>query len=529
MLTASPLPSTPFTPATPSERLAAMTLEQKIGQTIMIGFDGVSVDDGLRRMIRDDHLGGVILFARNIQSPQQVAALTNELQTLALESGHPGLFIAIDQEGSLVARLTEDKGFTEFPAGMALSATGDPENAYRVAVAMAHEMRAVGINVDFAPVLDVNNNPLNPVIGLRAFGDTPAIVSEYGLAFLRGLQENGVLAFGKHFPGHGDTSVDSHLALPLVLHDRARLDAIELAPFRDAIAAGVAGIMTAHVTFPAIDPTGQPATLSRPTLTGLLRTELGFDGLIVTDSLEMGALATEGFPPPVGASLSLAAGADILLFNRDHAMHQAVFDYLRAALQEGEISLEQLDAAVLRILQAKARFDILNPIPSLPSPVPQTAEHLTLSRDLTRASLTLLRDPQQLIPLLVTASPLVVEPEPLRGLTSFLGTTILEVSAQPTSAQIADVLHAARDGRLVIFPVYNLDANPKQLELITQLNAAGSPVLALIIRNPFDAARLPDEITVLITYGFNPPVREVLTALLNGQFQPGGILPVTLP
>ena len=190
------------------------------------------------------------------------------------------MFIAIDQEGGRVARLTEDKGFTEFPSAMAIGATADPENAYRMASAMAAEMRAVGINVDFAPDLDVNNNPANPVIGTRSFSSDPNKVAAFGAAFARGLQENGILAFGKHFPGHGDTGTDSHIALPLVPHDRARLDQIELVPFKAAIAENFAGIMSAHVTFPAIDPNpGMPATLSRPVLTGLLRDELGFQRL----------------------------------------------------------------------------------------------------------------------------------------------------------------------------------------------------------------------------------------------------------
>ncbi len=223
-------------------------------------------------MIGKYHIGGVVFFARNVQSPQQAAELTNKLQQTAIENGNPGLFIAIDQEGGRVARLTEDTGFTEFPSAMAIGATADPENAYRMASAMAAEMRAVGINVDFAPDLDVNNNPANPVIGTRSFSSDPNKVADFGAAFARGLQENGILAFGKHFPGHGDTGTDSHFALPLVPHDRARLDQIELLPFKAAIAENIAGIMSAHVTFPAVDPNpGMPATLSRSVLTGLLR------------------------------------------------------------------------------------------------------------------------------------------------------------------------------------------------------------------------------------------------------------------
>ncbi len=513
----------------------SLTLEQKIGQLMIIGFDGTTVDAELRRMITDYHIGGVILFARNVESPRQVAALTNKLQHLALESGHPGLFIAIDQEGGRVARLTEDKGFTEFPSAMAVTATGDPHNAYRMAAAMAAEMRAVGINVDFAPDLDVNNNPANPVIGIRSFSADPQKVAEYGLAFAKGLQDNGVLAFGKHFPGHGDTSIDSHIDLPLVPHQRARLDQVELVPFKAAIQADIAGIMSAHVTFPAIDPTpGLAATLSRPVLTSLLREELGYQGLIVTDSLEMGALAANGYPPPVGAPLALAAGADLLLFNRDHAMHRETFANLVQAVREGKISHEQLDASVRRILQTKERFGLLKPaqvnVEKAEASV-KTAEHLALARELADKSITLIRDSQGLLPININSDLLIIEPAAIRDLTRFLNlnATILAVETQPSNAQIADVVHAVSSGRTVIVLLNDLDLNSKQVKLVKELLGTGNPVIAILYRNPFDAALLPPTVTILVSYGFNPPTREAITAALTGQIQPSGVLPVTLP
>lgn len=511
----------------------SMTLEQKIGQLMIIGFDGFTVDAELRTMIVDYHIGGVVLFARNVRSPEQVARLTNELQKIALESGHPGLFIAIDQEGGRVARLTEETGFTEFPSAMAIAATGDSENARRMAAALAVEMRAVGINIDFAPDLDVNNNPSNPVIGIRSFSSDPAKVAAYGLAFAQGLQENGVMAFGKHFPGHGDTGVDSHIDLPLVPHDRARLDRVELVPFRAAIEADIAGIMSAHVTFPAIDPApGLAATLSYPVLTGLLRHELGYDGLIVTDSLEMGALAANGYPPQVSAPLAFAAGADLLLFNRDHAMHRDVFASLARAVREGKISREQVDASVQRILQTKGRFGLLDPQPVEIGAVTdsvKTVEHLTLARDLARKSVTLLRDPRRLLPLNADRSSLIVEPGVMRDLTKGLAETTLQVDAQPTPSQIADIVHVAHEGRTVIAVVYDLSNNLEQRKLVQELVDKDIPVIVIAGRNPFDAFLLPDSATVLVTYGLNPPVREALADMLAGDARPTGRLPVELP
>ncbi len=534
----TPLPFTPRPTATPAPELeallASMTLEQKIGQVMIIGFDGLEPEPGLLEMIRTYHVGGVILFARNVGSPRQVAELTNALQRAALESGQPGLFIAIDQEGGRVARLTEEKGFTEFPGAMALAATGDVENARRVAQALAAEMRAVGINTDFAPDLDVNNNPANPVIGIRSFGSDPARVAGYGVAFLEGLQAGGVLAFGKHFPGHGDTATDSHVALPVVPHDRARLEAVEFVPFKAAMAADVAGIMSAHVTFPAIDATpGLPATLSSRVLTGLLREELGYGGLLVTDSLEMGALAQSGYPVPLAAATAFAAGADLLLFNRDHALHRAAFEELRARLLDGRIPETRLNEAVRRILQAKARFGLLQPAlvdATVAEAACGTAEAKALSRAVAAQAITLVRagEPAAL-PLAPAARPLVVETPAAAGLGRALDVPFIVVDEQPTRAQRQSALSMARDGRPVIIAVADVARYPEQVDLVEAFLKTASPVIVVAVRTPYDLASIPAGPTLLATYGLTPPLLEALLAVLHGQTAPQGRLPVDLP
>ena len=521
---ATPKPTTPF---------ASMTTDQKVGQLMIIGFDGTAVDAELRAMITDYHVGGVILFARNVQSPEQVARLTNELQTIALESGHPGLFIAIDQEGGRVARLTEDTGFTEFPSAMALAATGDPENARRMAAAMAVEMRAVGINVDFAPDLDVNNNPSNPVIGTRSFSSDPAKVAEYGIAFAQGLQENGVLAFGKHFPGHGDSAIDSHIDLPLIPHDRTRLNEIELVPFRGAIQAGFAGIMSAHVTFPAIDPNpGMPATLSRSVLTSLLRDDLGFKGIIATDSLEMGALAVNGYPPPVGALLAFAAGADILLFNRDHAMHREAFTNLVRAIEDVEVSREQLDTSVLRIFEAKQKFGILNPTlvtdPARAGESTATAEHHTLALELARKAITLLKDDPSLLPLKPGEAVVVIETA-AKGLGTLLGAITFEVKNDPNARAITDALNAARGAHKVIATTADASLYPGQVQLVNELLAQNPNVIIVSVRTPYDISVLPVVPVVLAAYGGNLLTLRAIAGVLMGTSEASGVLPVTLP
>jgi beta-N-acetylhexosaminidase len=510
-----------------------MTTDQKVGQLMLIGFDGTAVDDELRSMITDYHIGGVILFARNVGSPEQVACLTNELQKIALKSGYPGLFIAIDQEGGRVARLTEDAGFTEFPSAMALTATGDPENARRMAAAMAAEMRAVGINVDFAPDLDVNNNPSNPVIGIRSFSSDPARVAEYGIAFAQGLQENGILAFGKHFPGHGDTSIDSHIDLPLIPHDRARLDEVELLPFRDAIQADFAGIMSAHVTFPAIDPNpGVPATLSRAVLTGLLRDELGFKGLIATDSLEMGALTQNGYPPPIGAPLAFAAGADLLLFNRNHIMHKESFTNLLQAVKEGKVSQDQLDSSVRRILETKQKFGILNPMlvadPAKAIESTATAEHHALALELSRKAITLLKDDASLLPLKPDEPLLVIETPAAKGLGSLLGGTTLEIKIDPDASVIDSALNMTRDRRKVIVATTDANVYTGQVKLLTELLSKTPHIILVSIRTPYDISVLPTVPTILAAYGSNRLALQAIANVLMGESDASGVLPVTL-
>lgn len=266
--------------------ISKMTLEEKIGQMFQVGFKGTKVTSDIKEMIEDYYVGGIIYFRRNIESLQQVSGLSNELQILSA-SKRPGLplMISTDQEGGMVSRLV---GGTHFPGNMILGATRNVRLAKRDGQAIARQLKAVGINMDFAPVLDVNNNPLNLVIGARSFGGDPLLVANLGIAFIKGMQAEGVITCAKHFPGHGDTAIDSHLGLPVIKHGKEHLEKVELYPFKQAIKVGVDSIMTAHIYFPALEPRkGVPATLSYNVLTGLLRRELGFAGLIISDCMEM--------------------------------------------------------------------------------------------------------------------------------------------------------------------------------------------------------------------------------------------------
>ena len=337
-----------------------MTLHEKIGQMLLLGWGGDTDADSRRitphaaALVEDLAAGGVILMGRNVGTPGQLRAMLGEMQTLAAHRGLPPLFVAVDQEGGGCARLTPPN-FLPSTDAWQIGLTNDPAEARAAARQTGLELRSVGINWNFAPVLDVNNNPANPVIGRRSYGDDPQRVAAMGVAAVQGYQDDaGILACGKHFPGHGDTDVDSHLALPTISHSLERLFEIELVPFRAAVAAGLAAIMTAHIVFPEMDPT-LPATLSPTVLTGLLRGDLGFDGLIITDCLEMNGVAKD-WGEAEAAVLAVLAGADILLCCHTWTKQRAIRDGLVAAVEQGRIPLSRIDASLARIAAAKDRW-----------------------------------------------------------------------------------------------------------------------------------------------------------------------------
>ncbi len=326
-------------------------VRQKIGQLFMVGFDALEVNAHIAQLIEQQRVGGVILFRRNVQSPQQLASLCRQLQEINARVSAIPLLIALDQEGGMVMRV--EQGVTPIPAAMAFQAAGSAGDCEQLARISADEMRQLGINMILAPVLDVNNNPLNPVIGVRAYGEDPDTVIHYGMAAMRGMQAAGMITTAKHFPGHGDTATDSHYTMSIVPHARERLDAIELPPFKAAIAQGVDAIMTAHVVFPAIEAElNLPATLSKAVLSGLLRNEMQFDGVIISDCLEMLAIA-DGVGVTNGAIATLKAGADIaLISHQQQRQHDAIAGVLDAVAR-GDLAIEQLEQSYQRVLRLK--------------------------------------------------------------------------------------------------------------------------------------------------------------------------------
>ena len=339
--------------------MSPSALRRQMGRLLVAGFDGTDIPVELKTLAREFGLGGVILFARNIVEPEQVAELSHDAARLDPELP---LWVSVDQEGGRVARLKSP--FTEWPPMATLGRSGDPALAARFARALAAELKAVGITLDYAPVLDIHTNPRNPVIGDRALGDTAEEVARLGAVVIRELQAEGIAACGKHFPGHGDTAVDSHETLPIVEHPPDRLRAVELVPFRAAIAAGVATLMTAHLLVPSLDEE-HPATLSPRIVTGLLRKELGYSGVILSDDLEMKAITSQ-FDVPSAAVSAIAAGCDgLLICGAGADMKAAALDALIYGVESGQVPLSRAEEALKRQQRAKERF-LTEPLRSRP-------------------------------------------------------------------------------------------------------------------------------------------------------------------
>ena len=360
-------PPTQITTQAPMQPPTQPPTQPQIGQLFMVGFDGFEANEHIIHMIQHHHIGGVILFRRNVKSPEQVNALCLQLQTINAAVNTTPLLIAIDQEGGMVMRL--EHGVTPQPSAMAYQAAGSVELCEKMHQISADELGQMGINFNLAPVLDVNNNPLNPVIGVRSFGEDVATVNRFGGAALRGLKAGGILRCAKHFPGHGDTSTDSHIGSALVPHVRERLDAIELAPFKAAIEAQVEAIMTAHVIFPAIESEPNlPATLSKKVLTGLLRNALGFTGLIITDCMEMAAIAST-IGVTQGTLATLQAGADMVLISHLQERQVEAILAVQNAVQTGQIDKAIIDAANANIAHIKNQNRVKNWAANLAKPL----------------------------------------------------------------------------------------------------------------------------------------------------------------
>lgn len=531
------------------KKLHEMTLQEKVGQLLMVGFCGTEeVPQGMTELIRDYNLGGAIYFSRNVQSPEQLANLSMKLQTLAKESsaGLP-LFISIDQEGGIVSRLPGSA--TIFPGNMALGAMHDPERVYGMAKVVAKELKALGVNLNLAPVLDVNNNPHNPVIGVRSYGEDPALVSELGCAYIRGLQEEGVLACGKHFPGHGDTDFDSHLALASVLHAKERLNEVEMKPFREAIAAGLSSIMSAHVIFPAFEPEGMPGTLSKRVLTDLLRNELGFAGLILTDCMEMKAI-DDHYGTGEAAVRAIEAGVDQILVSHTFEKQLDAYRSILRAVESGRLTAERIEQSVARILTWKQylNWDRWRADPAALREV-GSAEHRALAAEIGQRVVTLVKNEAQVIPAVPAEHQRVLLVYPVVKMTTMVeekdagpreafyhafqaiypAAELVTISLNPDRSEMARVKTRAKDADLVICSAFFAARNPAQAQLINELAGEVRKLVVVAVRNPYDLQVLPRAAAYLTTYDYNDYSLCGVARVIAGQAEARGVLPITIP
>ncbi|MDX1992309.1 MAG: glycoside hydrolase family 3 N-terminal domain-containing protein [bacterium] len=511
--------------------IAEMTLEHKVGQMFMVNLYGVGLSQAGREMLETWQPGGLFIGVSNIESFQQVANLNTTYQQTIIAAGGVPLFIATDQEGGLIQRLQE--GFTRWPVSMLVTAANDADLAFRVGQGMAQELRAAGLNMNLAPVADLNTNVDNPIIGRRSPGSSPELVGLAVSNLALGMQEQGVLATVKHFPGHGDTSADSHTELPRIDYDAARLEAVELAPFQMAIDAGVSAVMVGHLWMTAYDPdTTLPASLSYNVITGLLRDQMGFEGIVTTDALEMDAIDLN-FTPEEASVRAVEAGVDLLLtgVNTGEAQQARMMQAVVDAVRSGRITEARIDESVRRILSAKADMGILDWTP--PTPEEQVIEadaHALLINELFEAGVTVAYDSGNHIPLNPERSAIIFpgnRAQIWRDCSPYSNAVqYMSVNDSPSEAEIATAVTLA--GQVDTVVVWTRDAYLTEdlAPLVNALPAEKTVVVALI--SPHDWLLFPQISGYIATY--SPMEAGVTTAcaILFGALPARGRLAVDL-
>ena len=556
------------------ETLKRMTLDEKVGQLLAPAINAVytpadsDVEEQKLHLVRDLHVGGMHVFGGGEPMPQALLNPNYGAGGGASRKGDPyaaAVFLSRLQQAAKIPLLTTAdfegganyilNGATRFPRGMVIGATRDPQLAFTAGRIAAQEGRSVGVMVDFYPVLDVNNNPRNPIINLRSFGEDVNLVSEMGRQFIKGIQAGGMLSTAKHFPGHGDTSVDTHLGLAVIQHPREHLDKVELPPFRMAVEAGVDAFMSTHIVLPALDPApGVPATLSRPILTGLLRGEMGFEGIIYTDSMSMHAIS-KNFGNGQAAALAVKAGVDQVL---DIPDPDGAFAAIRAAVQAGEIPEAQVNASVERLLRVKARLGLHRSrtvdVAAIASKFGGRAS-ARAAQEICERGLTLLKDERSQVPLKVAKEADVLylsvidyasgwrEGAPSRTFIPALkerwpNVTAIEISDRTTASEIELVRELAKRADAVVASVFvrissysgRMDLSPAQVSLLESIAANPQrPFAAVLFGNPYTAMALQKLPALLVTYEQFDAMEAAAVRALAGEIPIRGKLPITMP
>lgn len=518
-----------------------MKIDMLAGQMLMVGFDGCEFSSEHLELLKEVKPSGIILFGRNMVDSVQVRNLISDFKRSALSLGLPPLIVAVDYEGGVVFRIGKD--VTPLPSAMAIGATGNAKYAEIIADVAGKELRWMGFNMNLAPVADVNSNPMNPIIGVRSFGDDPKLVASFVKSYISSLQSHMVMAVAKHFPGHGATEVDSHLDLPVVNEDVDILLRRELIPFKAAINSNVAAIMTAHVSFPKIDPSGLPATLSKAIINGLLREMLGYDGLVVSDALEMKAIS-DRFDVEEVVKCSVNAGVDLLLISRDIDLMVNVKDCYVKVLKDGSVDKRHVLKSFQRLKNLRAKFYLY--YSKLKANVSSTFsnKHSCMVFNVCKRSLTL-----------ISGSPLHIDfsaskffifmPNRLKiFLSKFVGNVekyfskILAGKVRAVRFLSYDDEHLIDDpcsylidiGKddLTIFFLYNAIFNRGQLNLYRKIRSCTSNLIAVVAGIPYDAVHVRDADAVYATYGLTPLQLKALGWTVFKGIKPSGTLPVKL-
>jgi beta-N-acetylhexosaminidase len=536
--------------------LGKMSLQEKVGQLFVqnvYGSDATTPDarnvplygvESPAEVVQKYHLGGVIYFAwtDSVKNPQQIIGLSNGLQKAAIGSGaHVPLLVSIDQEQGVVTRIGPPA--TQFPGSMALGAGLSVAHARTAAAVTGQELKAMGVNTNFAPDADVNVNALNPVIGTRSFSSDPALVASMVAAQVKGYEKDGgIIATPKHFPGHGDTATDSHTGIPVITHTKAQWEQVDAPPFRAAIKAGASMIMSGHLVVPALDPSDDPATLSKPILTDVLRGELGYKGVIITDSLGMQGVRDKYGDGEV-AVRAVLAGVDNLLMAPDM---DAAYNAVLVAVESGRISERRLNESVARILRLKLTQGILShPLTDVSrvDAVVGTPQHLAIADAITDRTTTVIKNEDSTLPMAAGCKKILVTGYGAPALTTLdeaftarsATVTRVETGAAPTEPLIAAAVAAATGQDTVVVTTMKAwdttvtDKLGGQQKLVAALVATGKPVVVVAVRDPYDIAYLPGVRTYLATYSFSPVAIESAVRVIVGEVAPSGKLPVDIP
>ncbi len=512
-------------------RIEQMTLEQKVGQLFVFTFFGDTVPEAVQPVLERWQPGGFALLPSNIQTPEQITFLTNQIQTIITEAGGVPAFIAVDQEGGTIARLQE--GFTRWPVPMLLTATQNEDLAYRFGRAVGTEMRAVGINMNFAPVADVLTNPSNVLLSRRTYGSHPELIAPVVSSVIEGMQDSKVMATAKHFPGHGDTVVDSHIELPVIDHDWWRLAQVEMTPFMASFDADVGAVMVAHIWYPSFDPDSEtPASLSQRIVTGLLRDELAYPGIVMTDALDMDAI-DRTYSPEEAALRAIMAGNDLVITGA-HVSHEAQVRAMQGivqAVRDGRIDEARINASVRRIFQAKDRFGVIGWRPLEPDFARfriDSDTHTVMIDEMFKRGITLVRNEGQLVPAL--GKTVLIHPASRQSLNdkceTFGDFQQLTVARSPSLQDIQFAQDVARDADRVIVITENAITDPQQAALVRALPP--EKTIAVALWSPYDIQTYPDVAAYLVTYSSLTQLHEPLCAVLFGAAPAQGTLSVDL-